>query len=129
MKKVLAVLLVLACAVIFTWGCKSKKPLQFCEGTNAEGEPVHCGTTFTTGDLTAFLSLEEAAGEDSITVNILEKQDYKNQPYNTHTHEVDPDKKQITFPVSLYKEGTFIVQVQQGETKLAEGELKMVDTY
>lgn len=129
MKKILAIFLVITCAVIFTWGCKSKKPLQFCEGTDTDGNPVKCGTTFTTGDLTGYLTLEEAAGENSITVNILEMKDFKNQAYNTYTHKIDPEKKRVSFPISLYKEGTFIIQVQQGKTVLAESELKMVDTY
>ncbi len=129
MKTLRFVAVLILISSVSTTGCKSDKPLQFCEGMTSKGEPTHCGTTFTTGDLTGVLTLEEAPGVENVTIDILEKKEFSSQPYNSYTQKVDPEKKMITFPISLYREGTFTVEILQGKSKLAEGELKIVDTY
>lgn len=129
MKILSSVAIFIIISVLSMTGCKSEKPLQFCEGVTSDGKPAHCGSTFTTGDLTGVLTLKEAPGVETVTIDILEKKDFSSQPYNSYTQKIDPDKKQITFPISLYREGTFIVEILQGKSKLAKGELKIVDTY
>ncbi|MFW5862189.1 MAG: hypothetical protein ACOCWZ_08050 [Spirochaetota bacterium] len=129
MKILQAVTVLVIITVMFATGCKSEKPLQFCEGVTSDGKPAQCGSTFTTGDLTGVLTLKEAPGAEAVTIDILEKKDFSSQPYNSYTHKIDPDNIKITFPISLYREGTFIVEILQGKSKLAEGELKIVDTY
>jgi len=129
MKILSSVTIFFIISVLSITGCKSEKPLQFCEGVTSDGKPAHCGSTFTTGDLTGVLTLKEAPGVETVTIDILEKKDFSSQPYNSYTHKIDPDKKQITFPISLYREGAFTVEILQGKSKLAKGELKIVDTY
>lgn len=129
MKILSSVAIFFIISVLSITGCKSEKPLQFCEGVTSDGKPAHCGSTFTTGDLTGVLTLKEAPGVETVTIDILEKKDFSSQPYNSYTHKIDPDKKQITFPISLYREGAFTVEILQGKSKLAKGELKIVDTY
>ncbi len=126
MRKVL----ILGMLVILPLCCKSQKQVSFCEGVSPEGKGMQCGSTFTTGEVTAQISLKENFEVDSLQVKIFEQKKYKEDLLETLTVSVKPDEKSATANLSFYNEGTFRVVISGKEGKeLARGDIKIIDTY
>lgn len=110
-------------------GCSKDQPLMFCEGVNKDGEPVQCGTKFTTGDMTLFIKAKEPFGSNTATVVVYEKKEYSQPEYTRFEYTINPDLSQATIPLSLYAEGTYIVSIIVKDKEIAKGTVTIVDTY
>ncbi len=117
-------------AVLLLLCCKSKDRLSFCEGTTPEGNGVKCGTTFTTGDLTAVVTLDETATFDKIDFTVYKKEKYKKDKISSFSMKVPADKKTVAAPLSFYADGVYVVRVSaKDDSSLSEKEITIVDTY
>ncbi len=67
--------LLLCVAVISMVTCGKETPLQFCEGVDKDGKPVHCGKEFTTGDMTLYVTAQEPFGSNTATIIVYEKKE------------------------------------------------------
>ena len=111
-------------------GCKKNGNISFCEGVTPKGEKAKCGTTFTTGDLSAVITVNEPLGVKKVNLSIFEITKYKAEPYKSFSSPVDADKNSAVIKLSMYNEGTYRVKVAGKEKKtIAEGEIKIIDTY
>ncbi|HOM87116.1 MAG TPA: hypothetical protein PLH80_01830 [Spirochaetota bacterium] len=115
--------------VLVIVSCGKTPPLQFCEGVTDEGTPVNCGSQFTTGDMTLYVTAKEAFGSTTATVVIYEKKHYSQPEYTRFDYTINPDVSSTIIPLSLYAEGTYIVTVIVGDKEIASGTISIVDTY
>jgi len=122
--------LILGMLVILPLCCKSKKEILFCEGVSPEGKGMQCGMTFSTGEVTALVSLKENFDVESLQVKIFEHKKHKDELLESHTITVKPDGRSANTNLSFYNEGTFRVTIIGKEEKeIARGEIKIIDTY
>jgi hypothetical protein len=116
--------------VLLLLSCKSKDRLSFCEGTTPEGEGVKCGTTFTTGDLTAVVTLDGNVAFDKIDFSVYKKEKYKKDKISSLSVKVPADKMTVAAPLSFYAEGVYVIRVSaKDDASLTEKEITIVDTY
>lgn len=121
--------LLLFIAVISIVTCGKEAPLQFCEGVDKDGKPAHCGTEFTTGDMTLYVTAKEPFGSNNATVIIYEKKKYSQPEYTRFDYTINPDVTTAAIPFSMYAEGTYIVKVMVKDKEVASGTVRIVDTY
>lgn len=111
-------------------GCKNSDKIKFCEGVSKDEKGMNCGTTFSTGDITALINTGEAFETDKLTITIFEAKKYKDEKVNSIFLDVNPEKEIAYTSLSLYNEGTFKFKVIGKEEKtIAEGEVNIVDSY
>lgn len=111
-------------------GCSKKELVSFCEGVNPQGEGVRCGSKFTTGDLTAVVSLKENADIEGWSLVVLNKKQFKSEAIMTLGLETGAEKKAATATLSLYNEGTYIIRVVgKNNSVISERTLTIIDTY
>ncbi len=121
--------LLLYIAVVSMITCGKEAPLKFCEGVDKDGKPVNCGSEFTTGDMTLYVTADEPFGSNTATVIVYEKKKYSQPEYTRFESSVNPDLASAAIPFSLYVEGTYIVAVQVKDKEIARGTVTIVDTY
>lgn len=121
--------LLLFVAVVSMATCGREAPLQFCEGVDKDGKPVHCGKEFTTGDMTLYVMAQEPFGSNTATVIVYVKKKYSQPEYTRFDYTINPDGNTATIPLSLYAEGTYIVKVIVKDKEIAGGEITVIDTY
>ncbi|MCX8125188.1 MAG: hypothetical protein N3F66_13655 [Spirochaetes bacterium] len=121
--------LLLIIAIIGMVACGKESPLQFCEGVDKDGKPVNCGSQFTTGDMTLYVSAQEPFGSDRATVIVYEQKKYSQPEYTRFEYAINPDMSSAAIPFSIYAEGTYIVSVTVKEKEIAKGTVTIVDTY
>ncbi len=109
--------------------CGKEGPLQFCEGVDKDGKPVNCGTEFTTGDMTLYVTAPEPFGSNTATIVVYEKKKYSQPEYTRIESSINPDLTSVAIPFSLYAEGTYIVSVMVKDKEIARGTVTVVDTY
>ncbi len=110
--------------------CAKTEKLSFCEGVSPEGNGVKCGSTFTTGDLTAVIAVEDGMTHEKLDVFIYKVLQFnKKERVNDFSVKILSDKKFVTAPLSFYLEGTYSVKIMAGSETIGEKELKIVDTY
>ncbi|MGB4268961.1 MAG: hypothetical protein WBK20_07240 [Spirochaetota bacterium] len=109
--------------------CGKEAPLQFCEGVDKDGKPVHCGKEFTTGDMTLYITANQPFGSNTATVIVYEKKKYSQPEYTRFDHTINPDINTAAIPLSIYAEGTYIVKVIVKDKEIASGEITVIDTY
>jgi hypothetical protein len=115
---------------ILVSGCSKKELISFCEGVNPQGEGVRCGSKFTTGDLTAVVSLKENADIEGWSLVVLNKKQFKSEAIMTLGLETGAEKKAATATLSLYNEGTYIIRVVgKNNSVISEKTLTIIDTY
>jgi hypothetical protein len=122
MKKL--ILTSILCLVV---ACGKQNAMQFCEGTNKDGEGVRCGTKFESGDLTALVRSEKPFESASIKVDIYRidgKHDEKIESLEVQTR---PEETRKAVPLSLYQGGKFRVRARKGDYILAEGEIEIIE--
>ncbi len=124
MKRLLIWLLFLS----LLFGCKAKKTVEFCEGVSTENMGVNCGEQFSTGELTAVISVESPFNINKLTVNTFKKAKYKMEKIGSQIVEVKPDEMTARTNFYFYDEGEFTFEViGQDNKKIAEGSVKIVD--
>lgn len=111
------------------FACGKEGPLQFCEGVDKDGKPVNCGTEFTTGDMTLYVTTPEPFGSNTATVIVYEKKKYSQPEYTRFESTINPDITTAAIPLSLYAEGTYIVAITVKDKEIARGTVTVVDTY
>jgi len=121
--------LLLFIAVVSMAACGKEAPLQFCEGVDKDGNPVHCGTEFTTGDMTLYVTAKEPFGSNTATVVVYEKKKYSQPEYTRFDYTINPDVTTAAIPFSMYAEGTYLVKVVVKDKEVASGTVSIVDTY
>jgi len=121
--------LLLFIAVVSMAACGKEAPLQFCEGVDKDGKPVHCGTEFTTGDMTLYVTVKEPFGTNTATVIVYEKEKYSQPEYTRFDYTINPDMTTAAIPFSMYAEGTYVVKVVVKDKEVASGTVNIVDTY
>ncbi len=109
--------------------CGKEAPLQFCEGVDRDGKPVHCGKEFTTGDMTLYVTANEPFGSNTATVVVYEKKKYSQPQYTSFDYTINPDSNTAIIPFSMYTEGTYIVKMIVKDKEIAHGEITVIDTY
>jgi hypothetical protein len=123
-------LCVICAAFLLFLGCKSSEGISFCEGVSPGGEGKRCGTTFTTGDVTALITASANFDAESVEVMVYEKGKYSYKLLETMTLKVKPDQKRARGNIALYNEGVFRVVVRGKDEKvIAQGDITVVDTY
>jgi len=121
---------IILCVVSLFCSCTKSEKLSFCEGVSPEGNGVKCGSTFTTGDLTAVIAVEDGLSQEKLDVLIFKVLQFnKKERVNDFSVKILSDKKFVTAPLSFYLEGTYLVKVMAGSVTIGEKELKIVDTY
>lgn len=111
-------------------GCSKNEILSFCEGVSPQGEGIRCGSKFTTGDLTAVVTLKDSADIEGLRLVILKKTQFKNEAITTLKLETGAEKKAATATLSLYNEGTYTVRVVgKNNSVISEKSLTVIDTY
>jgi hypothetical protein len=124
MKKLLVLVLFLSLII----GCKAKKTIEFCEGVSTENKGVNCGEQFSTGELTAVISIESPFNINKIAVNTFKKTKYKLEKIGSQVVDVKPDEKSARTNFYFYDEGEFTLEViGQDNKKIAEGSVKIID--
>jgi len=121
--------LLLFIAVVSMAACGKEVPLQFCEGVDKDGNPVHCGKEFTTGDMTLYVTVKEPFGSNTATVIVYEKKKYSQPEYTRFDYTINPDMTTAAIPFSMYAEGTYVVKVVVKDKEVASGTVNIVDTY
>lgn len=112
------------------FSCKKSSPVVFCEGVNADGKGIQCGTKFSTGDLTALIQVDERFETESLKIVVSRKTNYKNEQVSVLTHKVASEKNTSTVPLSLYLEGDYVVEAfGKDDRTLGAGTITIVDTY
>jgi len=112
------------------FSCKKSSPVVFCEGVNADGKGIQCGTKFSTGDLTALIQVDERFETESLKIVVSRKTNYKNEQVSVLTHKVASEKNTSTVPLSLYLEGDYVVEAfGKDDRTLGAGTISIVDTY
>lgn len=125
-KQVLIIMFVVSLYI----SCTKSEKLSFCEGVSPEGNGVKCGSTFTTGDLTAVIAVEDGMSHEKLDVLIYKVLQFnKKERVNAFSVKILTDKKFVTAPLSFYLEGTYLVKIMAGAETIGEKELKIVDTY
>ena len=120
------------CFLLFAFlllGCKAEKGISFCEGVSPDGEKIHCGTKFTTGDLTAIVETDKPFESDTISIAILEVTKYRSEEVRSFPVAVKPDESSVRISLSFYSEGQYRIRALDNEKKtIAEAELAIRDT-
>jgi len=122
--KYLQVLLFLT--IMFS-GCKKAPDILFCEGVTPDGTGNSCGTTFTTGDLTALYTSNEPFGVEKLTIVIYEKLGNSNKEMEQIELKVIPEDSRATTMLSFYNEGAYHVAITKNSSTIAEADLKIID--
>jgi hypothetical protein len=126
MKKAMLLCMVLALPLC----CKTEKQVVFCEGVTPEGKGVKCGTTFSTGDVTALIQVKENFEAESIQLKVYEHKQLKDELLESHALAVKPDGRSATTNLSFYNEGAFkVIILGKEDREIGNGEIKVVDTY
>ena len=117
------------CSLFFA-ACSKKGTVSFCEGVDADGKGVNCGSVFTTGDLTAVFDAKNSFATDTLEIKIYNTKDGSRKPFLSSTAAVNPDDSKGKADLELYDEGTFrvVVQKHDGET-VSEGQIEIIDSY
>jgi hypothetical protein len=124
MKRLLVIILFFS----LLFGCKAKKTIGFCEGVSTESKGVNCGEQFSTGELTALISIESPFNINKLTINTYKKAKYKMEKTGSQIIEVKPDESSARTNFYFYDEGEFTVEViGQDNKKVAEGSVKILD--
>lgn len=111
-------------------GCKAERGISFCEGVSPNGEKIHCGTKFTTGDLTAIVETGKPFESDTINITILEIKKYRSEEVQSFPVSVKPEESSVRIGLSFYNEGQYRVRALDNEKKtIAEAEIAIRDTY
>ena len=123
----MCIVLIAVCGIS---GCKPKGVVSFCEGVDADGKGVNCGTVFTTGDMTAVFNAKSAFGTDTLEMKIFNVNDGSRKASMEKTVTVNPDDSTGKADLDIYDEGTFRVVFQKhGGDVVSEGTIEIVDTY
>ncbi len=126
MKKLVMCLLFMA----LLSGCAQKQSVSFCEGVSLKGEGMHCGTTFSAGELTAMISADENFGTDRLQITVFEKKKHTTVKVETLSIQVKPEERKANANIGLYNEGFFNIKVFGKENAvIAEGDVEIIDTY
>ena len=110
-------------------GCSKKDGVSFCEGVDTEGKGVNCGSEFTTGDLTAVISNKSPFEADSVTVKVFRTDGEKKRLEKTFSVQTERDKNRANTTLQFYNGGAYLVEAYRGDDRIAEGKIKVVDTY
>ena len=128
MKNILVI--IAAASLLFAAGCKKKGTVSFCEGVNADGKGVNCGTEFSTGDMNAVFDAPSAFGTDALELKIYNVNDASRKPVKIVEVKVDPDARRGSADLEMYDEGVFRAEVSaHGGEVVSEGQVEIVDTY
>ncbi|MGL4370442.1 MAG: hypothetical protein ACRCUT_12345 [Spirochaetota bacterium] len=118
------------CLLFTVCSCSKKGTVSFCEGVDADGKGVNCGTVFTTGDLTAVFNAKDSFGTDSLEVKIFNTQDGGRKPFLERAVSVNPDSTEGKADLDLYDEGTFSVTVRKHSGDIvSQGQVEIIDSY
>lgn len=113
--------------VSVTTACSKSKTIEFCEGVSPEGKGVNCGAKFEDGELTAVIKSEGAFGVKSIVVQVFGIKKSKTEKIETLSVNVAPDSERAMVTLSLYSGGRYMVTAQKNETRIASGEVEIVE--
>ena len=122
MKKI--ILISILCLAV---ACGKQKAMQFCEGTNKDGEGVRCGTKFEAGDLTMLVRSDRPFESASIKVDIYQIDGKHDEKIDSLEVQTRPEETQKAVPLSLYQGGKFRVKARKGDEILAEGEIEIIE--
>jgi len=127
MNKIKKSILLLIVLFLF-FSCKSKKTMEFCEGVSTEGAGVKCGETFTTGEMTALINVDNPFTVNKLLINIYKKGKYKSERVESLSADVNPEAFSARLNFYLYEEGDFTIEaIGQDNKKIAEGVIKIVE--
>lgn len=116
--------------LLFSFSCSKTPVISFCEGVDKEGNGIHCGKKFSTGDLTAVIKVNERFETETLKIAIYKKTNYKNEQVSNFSHAVGSDKSSAAVPLSFYMEGEYLIEVHGKDDRILGAEwLQVVDTY
>ncbi len=123
-------LLLIFMLTIAPFSCSKTPALSFCEGIDKDGKGVQCGKKFSTGDLTAVVTIAERFETETLTVITSKKTNYKNEKVSDFSHAVGADKSSTAIPLSFYIEGEYLVEVHGKDNRLLGSEwIQIIDTF
>ncbi len=101
---------------------KNNGTLEFCEGTDADGKGVNCGSVFSEGDLSIILKSKIPFESEQLTVKLYDDRNSSPFPVETITVPVKQGETVKAFDYALYNSGVYklVVEGKDGKT-IAEG--------
>jgi len=112
-------------AIVLLTSCSKNGSLTFCEGKKPDGTGVNCGTLFSTGDVMVLVKSDEPFETDTLKVKVFEKSGGKKMLRETVSTQIKPDDTAASILVSLYSEGTFIINAVAGDRKIGNSTITM----
>ena len=94
---------------------------------NPDGKGERCGIKFESGEMTLIFKAKEPFETDRLLLVRKKLQGKHYEDFGSETIEVRPDEQRLAIPLALYQSGQYHIEILNGEKKIGEGDLEIVD--
>jgi|GEM_PF-444871 len=113
--------------LIFIYSCGNKQTTQFCEGVSPKGKGVNCGTTFSTGDVTALIKPSAKIKNDSVSIKVFNKTESTKKFLFSNSVKTAKDKDYIIHNIRFLNPGTYEIVTIDGKQEISVGSINIVE--